>query len=324
MKKRSLSVSLAASLGLFMLLSLFAPNIGLAADLTTKYRVYQNDVALSEFASLQQATQYAQWFHNSYVEEIGTRNWVYSNFPRYRVYQYDQTAPSWNYFTLNEAINQAKKLDHASIRDLQGTGWVWNNYPRYRLMQDEITLDTWEFSTLQEAINASKYYTHTHVIDLTTNRWVWDNIPASDKEQRRAGPAQYRLYQGTYTEPTWTFAYLEDAIIQAFYWSNSRVERIDNKKTVYTNYSSYKVYQGDTYVKDFVSMDDAIYWAQWYSNIRIKQNDKEIWNNSPFYRVYQKDAFVSEHNQLSYALYYATHYTNASVRGYDGKTIWNN
>jgi spore germination protein YaaH len=71
-------------------------------------------------------------------------------------------------------------------------------------------------------------------------------------------------------------------------------------------------------------MDDAIYWAQWYSNIRIKQNDKEIWNNSPFYRVYQKDAFVSEHNQLSYALYYATHYTNASVRGYDGKTIWNN
>src|SRR5690606_26652931 len=190
--------------------------------------------------------------------------------------------------------------------------------PKYRLMQDEITLDTWEFSTLQEAINASRWYTHTHVIDLTTNQWVWDNIPAEDKKLRREGPAQYKVFQGTYSGPTWTFSYLEDAVNEALKWSNSRVERIDNKKVVYTNYSSYKVYQNNNYVDDFVSMDEAIYFAQWYTDIRIKLNGKEIWNNSPYYRVYQKDTFVSEHTQLSHALYYAKHYTNALVKGYDG------
>lgn len=309
---------------LVLSVALLAPAVVSAADKTTKYRVYQNDVALSEFSTLQQATQYAQWYNHSYVEEIGSRRWVWNNFPRYRIYQNDITLPTWEFASLNDAIAEAKKWGYVSIRDLQGGGWVWNNYPRYKLVQDEITLDSWEFVQLQDAINVSQYYTNVHVIDMTNNRWIWDNLTAAEKETRRAGAARYKVVQGTYSAPEWTFAYLEDAINESLNWSNSRVERIDNKQTVYSNMKTYKVYQNDNLINEFVSMDEAIAYSQWYLHIKIKQNGKEVWNNYPFYRVYQGSSFVSDHNQLSDALYYASHYANASVRLYDGSSIWNN
>ncbi|WP_127583503.1 glycosyl hydrolase family 18 protein [Paenibacillus koleovorans] len=309
---------------LLLSLVLLIPATVSADDLTTKYRVYQNDVALNEYSNLQQAIQYAQWFNNSYVEEIGSRRWVWSNFPRYRIYQKDTTRLGWEFASLDAAIAEAKKWDHTSVRDLQGTGWVWNNYPRYRLMQGEITLDSWEFATLQEATWLAPYYTGLHVIDMTTNRWVWDNIAPAEKVNLRAGAVQYRVFQDTYTQPDWQFAYLEDAVNEALRWENSRVERIDNKKTVYANAKTVKVYQSGRLVNEFVNMDDAIAWSQWFLFISIKVDGKEIWNNYGFYRVYQNENYVSEHKSLPDALYYASHYTQASVRTYDGQKLWNN
>ncbi|MFK7691952.1 glycosyl hydrolase family 18 protein [Paenibacillus sp. HJGM_3] len=318
MKKRKILLSVALSL------ALFAPSVVSAADLTSKYRVYQNDVALTEFPTVQQAIQYAQWYNHSYVEEIGTRRWVWNNFPRYRIYQNDITLPNWEFSNLNDAIAEAKRWGYVSIRDLQSGGWVWNNYPRYKLVQDEIAPDNWEFVTLQEAINVSKYYTNVHVIDMTNNRWIWDNITPEEKMNRRAGTPQYQVVQGTYSAPEWKFAYLEDALAESLNWAGSRVERIDTKATVYKNAKPYEVYQDNNFVQSFVSMEEAIAFSQWYLHIRIKWNGREIWNNFPFYRVYQGNTFVSEHNTLGDALYYATHYSNASVRLYDGTSVWNN
>ncbi len=119
-----------------LLLSMSVPNAVHAAgtvqsspDKTTKYRVYQYNQVLMEFAAYGQAEAFAKGFTNSHVEEIGTRKWLWNNFPRYQVFQLDVTLPEWQFASLDAAIAEAKKWSNASVRDLQSTGWVWNNYP---------------------------------------------------------------------------------------------------------------------------------------------------------------------------------------------------
>ncbi|TNJ63100.1 glycoside hydrolase family 18 [Paenibacillus hemerocallicola] len=305
---------------------LTAPATVLAAtNKTTKYRVYQNETAISEFSDLKQAITFAGWYSESYVEEISTRKWVWNNYPRYKLYQFDVSLPGWEFATLDEAKAAARYYKYTSIRDMQSTGWVWNNYPRYRLYQGNITLDEWEFTDLKEAMAAAKYYLGAHVIDLNTNKWVWDNLAQAEKQQLRQGPKIYQVKQNGTTKDEWTFAYLEDAINEAVNWSNSVVvDSTDGGKVVYANSNKYKVYQDDNLINEFASLDDAIYYAQWFLHIKIKLDGKEIWNNFPYYQVFQNNNKVAEFKTIQESLQYAEWYKYISIRSYHGSRIWSN
>ncbi|MFC0214745.1 glycosyl hydrolase family 18 protein [Paenibacillus chartarius] len=298
--------------------------VSIAADRTTKYRVYQNNQLLYEVADLNQAKALASGFTNSHVEDIGSRRWLWDNFPRYRVYQYDVTLPQWQFATLEQAIDEASKWTYTSIRDLQGGGWVWNNYPRYRVYQGESTSESWTFMTLAQATAEAKRWSDSHIIDLNTNGWVWDNIPAERKAQLRSGPAQYQVYQGAYTQDAWAFASLEDAVREAAHWSDSTVVNVQTKATVYSNRKAYQVYQGDSLLQAFVSMDTAVDEARKWAGSRIVLDGKTIWTNKPYYQVYQLDTPIGESSTIPGALSYASAYANASIRTLDGVVIWDN
>ncbi|RKN86606.1 glycosyl hydrolase family 18 protein [Paenibacillus ginsengarvi] len=304
---------------------LVTPFTAMAANKTTKYRVYQNETAVSEFSDLKQAIAYAGGYKESYVEEIGSRKWVWNNYPRYKLYQYDVSLPGWEFATLEEAKAVARYYGHAAIRDMQSTSWVWNNYPRYRLYQGSITLDTWEFADLKDAIAAAKYYLGSHVIDLQTNKWVWDNISAAEKDKLRQGAGIYKVRQQGVSTDLGTFAYLEDAVTEALKWYDSVVIDTSNSgEVVYSNGRPYKVYQNDTPIAEFISVDEAIAYSQWYLHITIKLNGKEIWTNNPYYEVYQNDNKVTAFKTISEALQFSQWYTGISIRTYHGKRIWNN
>jgi spore germination protein YaaH len=313
-----------------LLLAMTVPSTALAAssppssDKTTKYRVYQYNKVLMEFATYSQAETYAKWFTNSHVEEIGTRTWVWNNLPRYQVYQQDVTLPEWQFATLNEAIAEAKKWTNASVRDLQSTGWVWNNYPRYQLYQDEISLDSWKFASLNEAIAEAKKWGNAHIIDLNSNGWVWDNISAADKKANSIGTVIYSVYQGTYTTTDWRFASLEDAVHEALQWGNSTVVNMNTKKTVYSNLKVYKVFQNDTMLQEFTSIDDAISYASKWGHSSIYREGRKIWNNYASYQVYQSSSLIGEFKTLPEALIFGKIYSNASIQSLEHRTLWDN
>jgi spore germination protein YaaH len=301
------------------------PNAAFGAGKTTKYRVYQKETALSEFSDLKQAIAYAGYYANSYVEEIGTRRWVWNNLPRYRLYQFDTTLSDWGFATLGQAKATAQYYGYVSIRDLQKPGWVWHNYPRYRLYQGGITLDRWEFVDLQDAIAEAAYYLNAHVIDLYTNEWVWDNIAPDEEERQRQGAKKYEVRLDGKSEEDWKFGFLGDAVATASKLPGAIVvDTSDGGKTVYANESRYKVYQNDNLIQSFASLDEAIAYAQWYLHIRIELDGREIWNNYPYYQVYQHDNLVAEFNTIEEALQFSQWYKYISIRTYDGDRIWNN
>ncbi|MFD0699004.1 glycosyl hydrolase family 18 protein [Paenibacillus sp. GCM10027628] len=293
-------------------------------DRTTKYRVYQYNQVLMEFANYKQAESYAKGFTNSHVEEIGSRKWLWNNFPRYQLFQLDTTLPEWQFATLDEAIAEAKKWSYASVRDLGSTGWVWNNYPRYQVYQNEITLDSWKFTTLNDAIAEAKKWGGAHIIDLNSNHWVWDNIPDADKKTLRDGAITYKVYQGTFSADNWEFAYLEDAVNEALKWNGSTIVNKNSKTTVYSNNKPYKVYQNDAFLQDFVSLDDAADYAKLWGHSSIFMDGRKIWNNYASYQVYQNSALIGEFQSIPDALNYSVQYSNASIQTLEHRTLWDN
>lgn len=301
------------------------PVVGHAADKSTKYRVYQNETALNEFSDLKSAIAYAQRYGESYVEEIGTRKWVWNNYPRYKVYRLDVSLPGWEYATLEEAQAVARGYKYAAIRDLQSSGWIWNNYPRYRLYQGAITLDEWEFATLEEAKRTAAYYWGAHVIDLANNQWIWDNYSEADKEQLRQGERNFQVEQNGYMPDEWRYGYLGDAVQEALRWAGSNiVDKANSNRTVFANASPYQVYQNDKLIHTFTSLDEAIAYAQGYWHARIERIGREIWTNIPYYQVFQESRNVGEFPTLPEALAYAQDYSHISIRTYHGSRIWNN
>lgn len=323
-KLRPLSFALAGMLVLSAASAAFAPFAD-AADKTTKYRVYQNDRLLQEFSDRKQAETYARGYAHSHVEEIGTRKWLWDNFPRYVVYQLDKSLPEWEFANVNDAIAEAGKWSYASVRDLQKPGWIWNNYPRYRVYQGDNTLDSWTFATLAEATAEAKRWAGAHIIDLADNRWIWDNLSAADKAAARSGPANYRVYQGTYSAPEWNFAYLEDAINEALRWGGSTVVNRSNRDAVvFENAKPYDVYQNDNRLDAFTSLDQAIAYAAYYAHTTVRLQGRPIWTNTPTYSVLQGTNPIGEFPTLPQALAYAVQYSNASIRTPRDGSIWNN
>ncbi|WP_409346835.1 glycosyl hydrolase family 18 protein [Paenibacillus sp. MBLB4367] len=296
-----------------------------ASDKTTKYRVYQNHSLLMEFADYAKAQAYAKGYTRSHVEEISTRKWLWHNMPRYAVYQYDAVVPNGEFERLEDAVKEAKNWSNASVRDIQSPGWAWNNYPRYRLYQGDITLDSWNFLTLDAAKAEAKNWGNAHIIELSSNRWIWDNLTTAAKQELRGGKPVYRVYQGSYTQDAWAFAYLEDAVEEALRWANSKVVNTEQaNKTVFSNEKSYAVYQNLTYLSSFISIDEAADYARAYAHTTIRLGSRVIWTNNPGYTVYQNDNPIGEFNKLTDALDYAVQYSHSSIRFYDGSVIWDN
>lgn len=298
-----------------------------AADKTTKYRVYQNDKPLAEFAELNEAIAYATRWAHSRVEAIGTRQWLWDNFPRYRVYQFDVTLPQWEFTTLAEAIAEAKKWAYSSVRDLNGeNGWVWDNWPRasYRVYQGDITLDSWEFPDLASAIREARKWAGSHIIDQTTYRWVWDNLSPSQKQALRRGEPVYRVYQYAYSHPSWQFAYLEDAINEALKWGDSHIVNTRTGKIVYRNPRPFAVYQFDNRLKSFAALGEALDYAKRWAYARVEYQGKPIWTNAPYFEVYQNEKRIGAFRTAREAAAFAARYADSSVRTRDWGTIWDN
>jgi spore germination protein YaaH len=290
-------------------------------DLTTKYRVYQNYTLLQEFADREEAIRFAGKWANSYVEEIGTRRWIWSQFPKYEVYV--SGTPIKRVNTLQEAIAEASGQPYASVRNIESIGWEWHNYPRYQVYQGEFTQDSWLFTNLDDAIREAKRWADSFIIDLETNRWVWDQV--KDKESYRSGDKVYKVYQINYSRPEWEFAYLEDAINEALRWEHSYiVNTAKNNRKVFSNENRFTVYQYNTKLDEFVGLNAAIAYAQKWDHSRIIYDGKEIWNNYPYYRVFQDEQLLKDFHTPQSAQAYALEHPKSVIRTLHGLTIWDN
>ena len=312
-----------------VLLTGLAPVTGFAAnDRTSKYRVYQKDVAMREFSDRSEAIRYAKGLNDSYVENIGTREWVWNQFRQYKVYQGDYSNPAWEFYTLEGAIAEAKKWDNSSVRKLSDGGWVWDNYaaqhPGYTVYQGEKTLEHWTFATLEEAKREAKKWSNSHIIDNETNRWVWDNIPEARKEQLRSAEQTYRVYQGTTTLDQWSFSSLQDAVNESVKWANSIVVNTASDKIVFENKHEFIILQNGARKSSAPSLPYAIRYAQKLENASILWNDKRIWTNEPYYEVYQSSNKIGAFTTPAEAAAFAAGYANSEVITLDGTRLWDN
>lgn len=318
--KAGLALLLAALLVLAVPIADFAN----AEDRTSNYRVYQHDRLLMEFARAEEAIAYAKQFSESHVEEIGSRNWVWDNYPRYQLYQLDVSLPGWKFHTLEDAKAEAVKWGYSSIRDHHTGDWVWNNFPKYRVYQGDKTYPGWEFTTLEAAIREAVKWANSHIIRLTDNRWVWDNLTEQQKQEFRQGPKVYRVYQGEYSADDWVFAYLEDAVAEALKWAGSTIIHTGRNELVFDNRPKYQVYQFDNLLKEFVNLEEAVAYARYWYDGSVRMDGRIIWTNVHTYTIYQDGEVVGEAYRLNDAIALAKNHPRSVIRNLDGTTVWSN
>lgn len=313
----------ATVLFLLVTLSIFPNPTQAASDARTQYRVYQNANMLQEFSSEKEAIDYARKYAYSYVEEIDTRRWVFSYFPRFAFYEDGQRIRT--YKSLDEAKQAASTRQYAAVRDLHEPGWLWHNYPRYQLYQGDVSLDHWKFATLEEAQQEARKWANAYIIDLSNNKWVWDNMKDSYKTDMRDRPNRYQVYQINYTRDEWQFPFIEDAIAEALKWEHSYIINLNNNNKVFSNEHNYKVYQYSKLLKQFINIDDAIAYAKKWDHATIKtSDDREIWTNYPYYQVIEADKKPVEFTTLPAALDYALQQPKAQIVNARGTLIWDN
>ena len=289
----------------------------------TKYRVYQNDKPLKEFATDSQAIAYAKQFAYSRVEKIADRAWVWHNYPRYAVYVDGVLAPNMLFRTYAEAKKAADGKINVAIRDLEQPGWVYANFARYRLYQGHKTLPSWSFATLAEAKAVAKYYRNMHVIDLATNSWIWDNLTDEEEAaEREKAPAYAVLVNGEPGEKR--YGYLRDAIQAAAGIAGSEVIHLDTGTVVHSNVPPFAVFQNGKERKRFFGLDNAVAYAKGLAGAEIIRDGKVLWTNIPYYRVYQGDREVRQFHALKSAITAASGLANASIRTEDGRVLWSN
>jgi spore germination protein YaaH len=303
---------------------MYASALTVSTDKTTKYRVFQNNKALMEYANYTSALKYAQQYANSHIEAIGTRTWLWDNFPRYQVYENGTPLIDGAFASLDLAKQRAKAGTYRSVRDLQSSGWIWHNYPRYRLYQLENTQSNWEYSTLQEATLEAKKWAMSQIIDLQTNRWVWDNYTPATKASLRAGEVKYRIYQGTTSLDTWQFAYLEDAVNEALKWADTTIVNLSTEQVIFENVRKYQVYQDSNLLQTFVFYIDAIAYAKQWSNSKVVWSEKTIWTNVPYYQIMYQDQVLARFATIPLALKFANTQKDVTIVTLDQQEIWDN
>jgi spore germination protein YaaH len=323
--KKKISAALLLLLLSSTLLSATADIIDAAATKMTKYRVYQNDKALREFATEAQAIVYARKFGYSHVETIAGRSWVWHNFPRYKVYQNGQSNAKWEFSTYELALSTAKQLTNVHIRDLENIGWKYESHTRYRLYQGDNTSSKWAFTTLEAAKQEAKKWGNAHIIDLTTNKWVWGNLTSAQiKSQRAAKPVYQIMADGKSAQEDKLYSFLFDAINASASIAGSDVVNTATGQIVHSNVLAYKVQQNGSVIKDFVSLDAAVQFAKKTPNAEVLYKGSVWWSGIPYLTVYQGEKKLRAFNTRNGAIAFAKAYANSSVRNADGRSIWNN
>ncbi len=311
------------ALGLVLLLGM---NNGLgsavlAASNTSAYTVYQNDTMLKEFASKEQAVGYAKYFEYSHVERINGREWVWDNYPRYKVYQDGTSRTSWEYRTYNEALNQARTMKDVHIRDLEQPGWVYSNYMTYQLYQGDKTYEGWGFSTLEAARKEAAKWTGSHVMNKVSNSWVWDNLSTSMKNDQRKSAPVYELLVNQQPSGE-VYSYLYDAIAAANRKPGSVVRNSKTGVIVHSTIAPYRVLQNGNELKTFFSLDNAVKFAQSAAFTRIVKDNKIYWTNVPYLQVKQGSQSIGYVHLKSSAIKLASGYSDSYVINTDGRKIW--
>jgi spore germination protein YaaH len=307
---------------------LIAPGAaGAAEDHTSKFRVYQNNKALKEFAEQSKAIQYAKSFKHAYVERIDNRSLAWDNMPRYKVYQKDSSRTDWEFLTLEEAVKEAKKWANASVRDLSSGGWVWHNYkshPGYTLYQGDKMLPNWKFQTLEAAKAEGKKWGNAHIIDGSNNRWVWDNITEAQKVGLRQGEKIYQVFQGEKTKDEWQFAFLQDAVNEAVKWANSSIVNVSKNEVVFRNETHYAVFVNGVKKSSFLSLPPAIYYASKQDHAEIVWDGRTIWSNAPYYQVMRDDIPITDFTSFKDAVAYGAKQQNVEIVTLDDQVLWDN
>ncbi|MDF2835804.1 MAG: glycoside hydrolase family 18 [Paenibacillus sp.] len=295
------------------------------ASQMTKYRVYQNDKALKEFATEAQALYYAKHYSYSHVETIANRTWTWDNFPRYKVYQSGRSTSKMEFQTYNQALAYAKTLKNASVRDLENVGWKYDTYPDYRLYQGDNTLPGWTFRTLDEAKKEASKWGNAHIIELASGKWVWDNLTAAQVKAQGGAPAAYDIVvDGAVVEGQKRYSFLRNAVNAADDIPGSEIMNTVTGKVVQSNIKTYELWQNDTLVRSYLGLRDAVKGASALANAQVVQSGAVLWSGKPYLEVYQGDKKINAYNKLSSALYYAKHYANSSIRTLDGRVLWSN
>lgn len=292
-------------------------------DLTTQYRVYQNDQLLKEFSSRNQAIAYAKYFANSYVEDIVTREWVFSSFPRYQVLV-QGTPLTKVYDNYHDALQEATKHEEAIIKDLQKTGIVWNNYPDFQLYQGDRTFPEWSFETFEEAKKEAAKWENAHIMKLRTNQWVWDNLTEEQKNEYRNQEELYEVRIETSSDPVAKNSFLQDAIREALKYENSFIVNTKTNQVVYENSKPYVVKQSGRKIQSFYHLDMAIQYAKGFVRTSIEYDGMELWYNEPYYEVVAQDESLDKFNSVQDALAFALQQERAKIIDRSGKTIWDN
>ena len=289
----------------------------------TKYRVYQRDNPLKEFASESQAIAYAKYYTYSRVEKIADRSWVWHNYPRYAVYVDGVLQPDMLFRTYDEAKRAAAGKIDVAIRDFEKPGWVEANFARYRVYQGHKTYPGWSFATLAEAKKLANRYKNAHIIDLDTNGWIWDNLTEEEEaaEREKAPAYAVRLNGETVGEP---YGFLRDAIRAANGITGSEVVHLGTGAVVHSTVPPYAVYQNGKERKRFFGIGNAVDYAKGLTGAEIIRDGKVYWTNIPYYRVWQGEREVSRYHGLDEAVANARKLANASIRTEDGKVLWSN
>lgn len=309
-------------------LLMLAPILGLAneaqaASKTTQYRVYQNDKLLKEFTTSQKAIAFAKSYSYSHVEKIGSRQWVWNNFPQFKVYIDGQSSNKLEYATLEQATKVAKANKNAYVRDLQSIGWSYESFNKFQLYQGEKTKAEWGFQTLAAAKKEAAKWGNAHIIDLSTNSWVWDNLTAAQiKAQKAATPKYVIMRDSEQIADTSSFSFLKDAIVTSSNLANSEVVNTESNKVVFSNTNIYEVYSQGKLSKSYTTLDNAVAAAKKLFAAEVKVGDKLYWSNVPNLTVFQSDRAVKSFHSLNSALAYANSLKNSKVVNADGRTLY--
>ncbi|OXM16512.1 glycosyl hydrolase family 18 protein [Paenibacillus herberti] len=323
MNKAPLAIAAAAAIGLQ---AVFATGVSAAPATSvseiSQYRVYQNDRPLKEFARLSDAKAYASRFTYTRVERISGREWIWDNFPRYKVYQNGQSQPSWEYASYSSALAKANSLPTAQIRDLQQPGWVYSKSPRYQLYQGDRTKSSWGFATLAEAKKEAAKWSRTHIIDIEAADWIWDNYTAAQIKVIRAGSPVYVVQSDVALTEKKVYAFAKDAVIAARSLTGSKVVNNSTGAVILSRAPSYEVLQNGKPVAKYYALQSALTKAKGLSGAQIVRDGLVWWTNAPYLTVMQGDKLLKSFHTRKSALQYASGYSRSHIVTADKRTIW--
>lgn len=294
-----------------------------AASNTTLYRVYQNEKLLKEFATESKAIAYAKSYGYSHVEKIANREWVWDNFPQYKVYIDGQSSSKLEYSKLADATKYASKYMNSYVRDLEKVGWEYENFANYQLYQGEKTNAKWSFYTIDDAKKEAAKWGNSHIIDLNSNEWIWDNLSAAQIKNQQSAAAVYMItLDGEQIAESKSYSFLKDAILASNKVSNSEVYNSATGKVVHSNIPNYEVYTQGKLNSSFVSLDSAVAYAKKQYSAEVKSFDKLLWSNVPYLTVYQGERAIKSFHSLKSALAYSKTLSNSTIMNTDGRKLF--